>query len=623
MSRIVHTVSASGTHLVLPLRSYFIDLKSQHTGRVINLRSKKRCGGCDLSMAHPPKFRSGSTLLSICAFLAFSCFGALGGAQSAASKKPKRQPDLIVVISVDMLSGEIMDRYTTDLPGGLGKLLREGAVFQNAYQEHAFTETCPGHSTLLSGRHPNSTGIGNNEWVDSSTGKLIYCVEDPNVQTFGTPSGTAGSSDIHFRGTTFGTWLKHQRPGSRVFAVAVKDRSAIMMAGPNADGVYWFQEGFGFSTSTAYAGALPTWLTRFNAGLMHQLRDKTLVWTPMGSADGLTLPGEWKADLTGQPIVSRLPRVIQTQGFPSDSKAGFLINETQNGSFWNRFRASPFWDQAIFQMAESLIQAEHLGEGSQPDLLCLGLSATNATEHAFGNAGPEIQDDIRRLDNELGIFLDGLKAQGKEVVVVLSADHGGLDFAERLRSQGVPARRVDTKAWLAELQTRVQGELHTNASLVSGGDQQIFINRRTAAPLGNLKDITSKIETIVRAMPEVDSVASLEELQALPYKRFEDPREESLAYRLKFSTPEGRSADILFAFKPLVERDGPPLHDAAQHGTPWDYDRRVPLIFWGAWTSRSTETPASTVDIAPTLAKELGVTPEERLDGIALELKRK
>lgn len=544
-------------------------------------------------------------------------------AQPESSKQEtKRRPNLIVMISVDMLSGEIMDRYTADLPGGLGRLLKEGAVFENAYQEHAFTETCPGHSTLLSGRHPDSTGIGSNEWIESETGKRVYCVEDRSVRNFGDPAGTAGSSDIRFRGTTFGTWMKHQWPGSRVFAVAGKDRSAIMMAGPKADGVYWFQEGFGFSTSTAYAAELPSWLTQFNASLLLRLRDKSLVWTPMGPTDGSTLPGEWKADLTGQPIVSRLPRIIQTQGFPSESKAGFLINETQNGSFWNRYRASPFWDQAIFQTAETLIQAEHLGEGDRSDLLCLGLSATNATEHAFGNAGPEIQDDVRRLDKELGVFLDGLKAQGKNVVVVFSADHGGLDFAERLRSQGIPARRVDTKVWLAELQARVQAELHTNASLVSGGDQQVFIDHRTAAPLGTLKDVTAKIETIVRAMPEVASVASMAELEALPYKRFPDPGESSLAYRLKFSAPKDRSADILFAFKPLVERDGPPLHDAAQHGTPWDYDRRVPLIFWGLWRSEHIETPASTVDIAPTLAKELGITAEERLDGIALELKR-
>lgn len=530
-----------------------------------------------------------------------------------AAVPPRRQPNLVIVISVDMLSQEIMDRYTAGLPGGLGKLLREGVVFENAYQEHAFTETCPGHAALLSGRYPLSNGIGSNSWTDSATGKRTYCVEDDHARNIGEAPGTIGASDVQFRGTTFGTWLKDEFPSSRVFAVAGKDRSAILMAGPKTDGVYWFQEGFGFTTSTAYADTIPGWLVEYNATLMHRLRTETLTWVPSGSADGLTYPGEWKADITGYPIVSRLPRLIQTHGFPDVPKPGFVLNETQDGGFWNRYRASPFWDDAIFGAADALIAHEHLGEGTHLDLLCLGLSATNAAEHAFGNSGPEMQDLIRRLDARLGIFLDRLQHQGKRVVVVLSADHGGLDFAERLRSQGIPARRVDTQGWMKELRARVQRELGVNPDLVSGGDQQIYVDHAAA-------DLIGKITAIVRTMPEVAAAASLSELRAIPTRRFADPREEDVLYRLKLTAAPGRSADILFAFNPLVERDGPPQHDPAQHGTPWDYDRRVPLIFWGPWKPAHRTDPVSTVDIAPTLARELGVKPKEALDGVPLRM---
>src|SRR6201996_2862245 len=88
--------------------------------------------------------------------------------------QPSKKPALIIMISVDMLSGEIMDRYVdSSMPGGLGRLMREGVVFENGYQQHAFTETGPGHSTLLSGRHPSSTGIPNNGWLDINTGKTV------------------------------------------------------------------------------------------------------------------------------------------------------------------------------------------------------------------------------------------------------------------------------------------------------------------------------------------------------------------------------------------------------------------------------------------------------------------
>src|SRR5215831_20561688 len=133
---------------------------------------------------------------------------ALGVPRLRSADTSQRRPNLVIMISVDMLSGEIVDRYGADLPGGLGRLQREGVVFENAFHDHAFTETGPGHSVLLSGRHPASTGIPENQWRDRETGKLVYCVQDPNVVDIGEPSGKAGSSAVWFKGTTFGGWLK-------------------------------------------------------------------------------------------------------------------------------------------------------------------------------------------------------------------------------------------------------------------------------------------------------------------------------------------------------------------------------------------------------------------------------
>src|SRR5215469_1762829 len=344
----------------------------------------------------------------------------LGAPRLQSADAPPKRPNLVIMISVDMLSGEIMDRYGADLPGGLGRMQREGVVFGNAFHDRAFTETGPGHSVLLSGRHPASTGIPENQWRDRMTGKLVYCVQDPKVVDFGEPSGKAGSSAIWFKGTTFGTWLKDQAHG-RVFAISGKDRASILMAGPKADGVYWFQDGFGFTTSSAYAPALPAWLTDFNQALLTELRDRALVWTPIGRTEGLTYPGRWMAGDT--PVISKLPRLIQAPGLDMDAKGGYLLHETQDGSFWRRWRGSPFFDDATFDAAEALITNEHIGEGPNMDLLALGLSATNVIEHAFGNAGPEILDQIRRLDRRLGVFLDRVQAGGRTLAIVFSADH--------------------------------------------------------------------------------------------------------------------------------------------------------------------------------------------------------
>ena len=538
------------------------------------------------------------------------------------AEPPKKRPNLVVMISVDMLSGEIMDRYGAGLPGGLGRLQREGVFFDNAFHEHAFTETGPGHSVLLSGRHPASTGIPANQWRDRATGEMIYCVQDSNAVDFGEPSGKAGSSGMRFKGTTFGTWLKDQVPGSRVFAISGKDRASILMAGPKADGVFWLQDGFGFTTSTAYAKALPEWLAQFNKNLLRDLRDRSLVWTPMGPTDGVTYPGRWMAG--NVPVISQLPRLLQAPGLAMEAKGGYLFKETQDGSFWRRWRASPFSDDTTFDAAEELIRNERLGEGQTTDLLALGLSSTNALEHAFGNSGPEMLDQIRRLDRRLGQFLDRIQSGGRSVVVVLSADHGGLDFAERLQDQGIPAKRIDIEAWIKDLQLKVRNQLHLDKDLLLVGDDhdpdQLYINPVVARQLGNRKELIAKVISIVRSMPDIAVVASYDEIAALPAKRFEDPREESLLYRLKFSAAPERAGDILLAFQTMVERGGPPNEDPAQHGSAYDYDRRVPIIFWGPWLGEHRMDPASTVDIAPTLAKEIGIEPEERLDGTPLKL---
>jgi len=548
------------------------------------------------------------------------------GAWSAAgADQPPKRPNLVVMISVDMLSQEIMDRYGAGLPGGLGRLERDGVYFERAYQEHAFTETGPGHSVLLSGRHPASTGIPANQWRDRVTGNQVYCVEDPHAVDLGEPAGKSGSSGIRFKGTTFGTWLKDQVPRSRVFSIAGKDRAAILMAGPKADGVYWFQDGFGFTTSTAYAAALPGWLTEFNKTLLAQLRDRTLVWTPMAAPEGLAYPGHWMVGDT--PVASQLPRLIQAPGMGMEAKGGYLIKETQDGSFWRRWWASPFFDDVTFDAAEALIRNERLGQGDATDLLALGLSATNALEHAYGNSGPEMLDQIRRLDRRLGLFLDRIQSSAKSVVVVLSADHGGLDFAERLRDQGIPAKRIDIQAWIRELQSRVRAQLHLDKDLLLVGDEhdpdQLYLHPTAEPRFANHQELVAKVIGIVRSMPEIAAVASYEEIAALPARRFEDPRDESLLYRFKFSAAPERAGEILLAFEPLVERGGPPQEDPAQHGSAYDYDRRVPIIFWGPWRGETRVDPASTVDIAPTLASELGIKPEEPLDGVALKLWRK
>jgi predicted AlkP superfamily pyrophosphatase or phosphodiesterase len=519
------------------------------------------------------------------------------------------RPRLVVVVSVDQLSAELMARWGKDLPGGLGQLYRKGTTFVEAYHDHGFTETGPGHSVLLTGRSPMHTGIVENNWLDRSTGKVVYCVEDPKAAILGASAGTPGVSPAKLQGETLGAWLQDQIPGSRVFAVTGKDRSAILMAGKRAQGVYWFTGSHGFSTSTAYTQSLPPWLQAYNASFLGRLERESLFWSPL-DPNGLPPGGTYQ--IQGKAQTMGLPRTILGVGMPRDL------------AFWDRFRGSPFLDEAIFGAAEALAAGEHLGHGHGVDLLALGLSATDYVGHGFGNGGPEMLDNLRRLDRELGQYLDRLRAKVPGLWVVLTADHGGGDFPERLQAQGLPAKRLMGADWQRAFNDALSKRLGAAGDffLPAPTWHQLYLNLETLRQSGKSRaEVLRAAVAVAKATPEVAEACSAEDLDSLVLDPAEGPDHRSYLAKLRLSFQRERSGDLFLAFQPLVMLDDP--GHVCCHGHPQDYDRRVPLIFQGPWRAETRNEPVRTVDLAPTLARELGLKPQEALDGRALPLRPK
>src|SRR3954466_7634143 len=178
---------------------------------------------------------------------------------------PPSRPKLVVVITVDQLRPDYFSRWKGQLTGGLAQLANEGAFFTDGYQDHAVTETAPGHSTILSGMWPAHTGIiRNSEGVQGSTAPLL---------------GTTGpgASPRRFRGTELFDWLKAADPSARALSVSRKDRGAILPIGRAKEQVYWYQSGL-FTTSRYYADTLPTWVQAFN-GRRLPFKAAATAWT--------------------------------------------------------------------------------------------------------------------------------------------------------------------------------------------------------------------------------------------------------------------------------------------------------------------------------------------------------
>ncbi|MBK8571918.1 MAG: alkaline phosphatase family protein [Holophagaceae bacterium] len=524
-----------------------------------------------------------------------------------AAPPAKKRPRLVVVISVDQLSAELMQTFGPELRGGLARLRREGVFFTEAYHDHGFTETGPGHSVLLSGRFPAHTGIIENRWLDRATGKLAYCVDDPAAKALHAPNQPS-SSNARFLGDALGDWLQAQVPGSRVFAVSGKDRAAILMAGRRPTAVYWFTGAAGFTSSTAYGERLPDWLLRYDRDLAERLATDSWLWTKdPGTPEGRV--GSWTF---GTQILRNgaLPRLIQGAGMPLDK------------GFEGRFRRSPFLDAVTLEAAEALLDSERVGRGPATDLLALSFSATDYIGHSYGLLGTEMRDQIHRLDRVLGRLLDRLQRRHPGAWVVLSSDHGGLDLPEVLGEQGFPFRRILPEPFMAALQAELRAAFKVERDLLTPAPEPntIYLNDATIKALGlDRREVLKRAQAWLKARPEVADAFTAEELLATDPAATGSPRDSSLRVLLRRSFHPERSGDILVAVKPFVAFGTPPTDYPTGHGTPNAYDRRVPLIFWGPWKGGVRKTPVRTVDLAPTLARELGLKPGT-VDGKVLDL---
>lgn len=519
---------------------------------------------------------------------------------AATASAERAAPALVVTLVVDQLSANLFNQYRSQFTGGLKNLADQGMVSINGYQTHGVTVTCAGHSTVLTGAHPTHSGIPGNDWIDTTTGQGTYCLAAPqNTLAHGknTDNGPVGPDQL--KASMLGDWLKSVSPQSRVFAISGKDRGAITLAGRQGDGAFWLTEGFGFTTyvepgQSAEVRLAP--VAAINARMIDRFTRQAPTWTYTHDACR-RLEGQWV--IGGQTFNSTLPPA----------------RDTLDGS--------PLLDELTLEGAAELLDNQQLGRRGVTDMLGVSLSATDKIGHGYGTQGPEMCEQMLRLDAALGVFLDKLSTVPGGVVVVLTADHGGSDFPERTSVEGYPsAGRVD-RALMPRVNDALKARFNLDANpLVSsaGGLVVVGADKTSLAEPLRSQVLAAAVE-LLNAEPQVALAVSRDELLAEPVPASDHPEDLSLRQRLRLSAVAGRSPDILRAYQPGLTGAGRVGGAISSHGSPWDYDRRVPIIFW--WPGAEGQErflPMRTIDIAPTLAHLIGVQPTDEVDGRCMDL---
>lgn len=506
------------------------------------------------------------------------------------SKAAADAPKLVVNIVVDQMRHDYIplywDKFEED---GFKRLVNRGFSFENNHFNYFPTFTGPGHAAIYTGATPSVNGVVGNAWYDRSIDGSMYVVSDSTVSPVGTESDAGKMSPRNLLSTTVTDELKSASSNSKVITVSSKDRGAVLAAGHLGDAAYWYEGETGkFVSSSWYVSELPEWVQRFNEkGLAKEFANST--WETLlpieqyteSSADDRSYEGTFENE--------------EAPVFPHDLAAN-------RGNEYGIINSTPFGNTLIAELAKSAVEGEDLGSGDDTDFLGVSFSSTDYVGHKYGPHSVELQDTYLRLDRTIGDLLNYLDQQvGKDnYLVVLTSDHGVVDVPQELIDKNLPGGYFDSDTAVDELSEFLATEFGDEDWIEDYTNQQVYLDRNLVEENGfSLKVVQQKAADFLLQFEGVKSTNTAHNYQ---YKNYGTGQE--AMYQRGFMYD--RSGDVYIQLKSgWLDTDYP---TGTSHGSPYNYDTHVPLIFYG-WNVPQGETSRKTTipQIAPTISNMLNI----------------
>ena len=540
----------------------------------------------------------------------------VGGNSTITNAQTRPEIRLILQITVDGLRGDLLNRYEAGFgKDGFRYLMKQGAVYTNAQYQHANTETIVGHATLATGTFPSQHGMIGNVWFDREAKELAYNIEDAEAPLLPTRdeatkgeqvdpaqklSRTQGRSPRAILVPTFSDGLAAYYGGrSKIFGVSGKDRSAVAMAG-KVGKAFWFSTDTGdFVTSSYYYDSYPDWVRDWNA--QHQAEKYAgTKWELADDISTYLLGGQddrpYEVDLKGYGRV-----------FPHP------FGEADDKLLYTRIVVSPVGDRLLLDFSKTLITNEQLGQDAIPDYLSISFSGVDATNHFFGPSSLENEEVVRQLDRTLAELLKFIeKSVGlKHTLTILAADHGMADMPEYMTELGYAAGRLDPDGIM---------DIANKTGKTFGIDEVVRFFFRPYMYLNDEKIAAANID---RTMIEQAVAAALTDSNgialAVATSTLTSRQANPITEQVRNNTNVSRSGDIYVMQEPywFLFDKGPV---AVMHGSPWRYDTHVPIIFAGPGIdAQAVHRLVHPVDVAPTIASFMGMSPPAASQGVSLK----
>ncbi len=483
---------------------------------------------------------------------------------SAFTFSQTEKPKLVVGIVVDQMCYDYLYRFYDQFgKDGFKRLMQKGSNFRNVTYNYVPTYTGPGHASIYTGTTPANHGIVANDWFHRPYDSEVNCVDDTTVLAIGGDQSEGACSPHFLLGNTITDQLKLSYPKAKVISVSIKDRGAILPGGHLSDGSFWYDYTNGkFITSSFYTKELPDWHASFYEKNPFSSYANQ-VWKPLKEAANYTF---WNADN------SKYEGLImgKTQPtFPYDLSQFSGVSQIQN------FTAMPFANTYLTDFALHAMRSEKLGKSGETDMLCISYSTPDICGHTFGPYSLEIEDMYYRLDAELSKLFKTLDQEiGKgEYVVFLTADHAVVPVPQQLMDLQLPGGYVYMneltdflrKASQDEFQTDIIDRIENNNVYLKSE----YIHSNTSEMFTEF--IQKKLETY----PNIKA--------AFTNKQLKSPNLNGYAAMIAQGYDSERSGEVIFMFDAgfLGKSSPASSHTGTSHGTAFNYDTHVPVLFYG------------------------------------------
>lgn len=503
----------------------------------------------------------------------------------------KENPKLVVGIVVDQMRYDYLIRFYDKYgEGGFKRLMNDGFNCKNTHFNYIPTYTAVGHTSIYTGTTPSLHGIIGNDWYDKVQKKRIYCVDDDNYTTVGAKKG-GKKSPYRLQTTTITDQLKLRfKEDSKVIGISIKDRAAILPAGHSADAAFWFRgkKDAKFISSSYYMKKLPQWVKDFNQS--NVAKNLLQVWNPLNDIATYT------ESISDNNNFEQCFKGESTPTFPHDLPK--LMEENGN---YDLLKASPFGNTLLEQFAEATIKGEKLGQNKQTDFLVMSFSSTDYMGHQYAPDSKEIEDAYLRLDKDLERFLNFLDNQigNTNYSLFLTADHGAALNPSYLKSLKINAGYFNKKEFLSYLNEYTKTAFGSDKLVEYFYNNQIYLNKEIVQSLKlNYSEVTEKIKDKVVLFEGIYKAVTANTMQNTSFTN-------GVLAALQNGYNQKYSGDILIVFKPayLYKK-----MKGTTHGTAYNYDTHVPLLFFGKGFSKGNTNKYITItQIAPTIANLLNI----------------